>query len=146
MASDHAGVERREVLATLLKEAGHEVYVFGPQPDETGHIAPATHAVHVDEAIVCMRQKECDFALLICGSGQGMAMRANRYPGIRAALVQTVEMAKLARAHNNANVLCMGARVMDEPTARACLKAFMETPFEGGRHIPRNERLDAPLI
>jgi ribose 5-phosphate isomerase B len=83
--------------------------------------------------------------VLICGSGQGMAMRANRYPEIRAALGWSEEAARLARAHNDANILCLGERLTDPALAPRILEAFLAQPFEGGRHIGRVAKLDAPF-
>lgn len=81
--------------------------------------------------------------ILICGSGQGMAMRANKYPGVRAALVWSEETARLAREHNAANVLCLGGRVLDPLLAEKCVRIFLETPFAGGRHARRVEKVMA---
>lgn len=82
------------------------------------------------------------FGLLICGSGQGMAMRANRFRGIRAALCWTPEVAELSRKHNNANILCLGGRVLQFDSAVLILKSFLETSFEGGRHLTRVQKMD----
>jgi ribose 5-phosphate isomerase B len=79
--------------------------------------------------------------VLICGSGQGMAMRANRYTKVRAALVWNDETVRLARGHNDANILCLGARLIDLDTAKRLVRLFLETPFEGGRHADRVEKL-----
>ena len=82
--------------------------------------------------------------VLICGSGQGMAIRANRHRGVRAAICFTPEMAALARAHNDANILCLGARFIEPQTAVAVLDAFLASSFEGGRHAGRVAKLDLP--
>ena len=82
------------------------------------------------------------FGILICGSGQGMAMKANRFPGIRAALVWNEDSTRLAREHNDANVLCLGARLISLEEANIIFKTFMETPFKEGRHLKRVKKLD----
>lgn len=81
-------------------------------------------------------------AILVCGSGQGMAMRANKYPSIRAALVWSLESTRLAREHNGANVLCLGGRLLDEDLALDCVSAFLTTPFSGGRHLTRIQKVN----
>ncbi|MCB0363481.1 MAG: ribose 5-phosphate isomerase B [Bdellovibrionales bacterium] len=83
--------------------------------------------------------------VLICGSGQGMAMRANRYPTIRAALVWSKDSARLAREHNDANVVCLGSRLVSMGLAQELLRIFLETPFEGGRHLRRVEKISQPI-
>lgn len=83
--------------------------------------------------------------ILICGSGQGMAIRANKFPHIRAALVWSAESSKLSREHNDANVLCLGGRLLPLNTALECVKIFLETPFEGGRHSNRVKKIHSPL-
>lgn len=83
--------------------------------------------------------------ILICGSGQGMAMRANKYPLVRAALVWNEESTQLSREHNNANILCLGARLLSKELAFHCIKTFLETPFAGGRHSLRIEKLNQSI-
>jgi ribose 5-phosphate isomerase B len=91
--------------------------------------------------VAAMRDGRAGWGLLVCGSGIGMSIAANRHPGIRAALCQTPELARLARQHNNANVLVLGARMIDPETARACLTTFLATAFEAGRHMRRVAKL-----
>jgi ribose 5-phosphate isomerase B len=83
--------------------------------------------------------------VLICGSGQGMAMRANKYPGVRAALCWSVESAQLSRAHNDANILCLGARLLDKQLAYEIFQTFLHTPFEGDRHAARVKKISNPI-
>jgi ribose 5-phosphate isomerase B len=87
-----------------------------------------------------------DIGILICGSGQGMCMRANRYSQVRAALVYNEEIARLSRQHNDANVLCLGGRVLQHDLALSLVKIFLETEFEGGRHLNRVQKLGRELV
>ncbi len=131
-ASDHAGLNLRRHLVERLRAAGHEVVELGihtststDYPDWAAQVARAVGAA------------EADRGLLVCGTGQGMAMTANRFPGVRAALAHDVFSARATRAHNDANVLCLGERVIGTGAADLVLDAFVETPFEGGRHAGR---------
>lgn len=132
IASDHAGVELKEVLKQDLALLGCAVTDLGPNE---------THSVdypdYANKLADCMKKNTDAVGVLICGSGIGMSIAANRHKHIRAALVSTVEQAALARQHNNANVLCLGARQISEQTARECIKTFLTTGFEGGRHAGR---------
>ncbi|MCB0364775.1 MAG: ribose 5-phosphate isomerase B [Bdellovibrionaceae bacterium] len=92
-----------------------------------------------------MREQPGVRGVLVCGSGQGMAMRANKYPWIRAALCWSEETAVLARQHNDANVLCLGSRLLEPSLAEELLRLFLATPFEGGRHSERVEKVSAPV-
>jgi len=139
LAADHAGYEIKEVVKKFLSDNGHEVIDYGAHstnsvdyPD-TAH--PATQAV-VD--------KKCERAVLICGTGQGMQLVANRYPGIRATLAWNVEIAEMARGHNDSNVLTMPGRYIDAQTAIEITKAWLNTPFEGGRHERRVKKIHNP--
>ena len=124
IASDHAGFQLKEIIVSHLKALKFEVIDNGPKNDES-----------VDYP---------DFAkkgILICGSGQGMAMSANKHAGIRAALCHNLEITKLARAHNDANILTLGARVLDQETALQCVDTFFNTEFEGDRHQKRIDKI-----
>lgn len=136
LGCDHAGLQLKRILIPLLKDyAVEDVGTF----DETSVDYPDFASA------VCQKVKsESDMGLLICGSGQGMAMRANKFAHIRAALCWNEEVAALARQHNNANVLCLGARTTSSVDSTKILKAFLETPFEGGRHQKRIEKLNGP--
>lgn len=144
VGSDHGGVELRRCLVDAL--AAWEI----PLLSEVG---PATAADKADypriAAEVCARvQRERAaghddvFGLLVCGTGQGVAMAANKRAGIRAAVVADVFSAKMARAHNDANVLCLGERVLGVELAKELLRAFVATSFEGGRHARRVEQIE----
>jgi ribose 5-phosphate isomerase B len=135
--SDHAGYKLKQQLMEHAKKLGHEVIdlgTFNTDPVDYPDIARQVASVILEqpEAMGC----------LICGTGIGMGMAANRFPGIRAAVVNdSVKGAHLGRAHNNANILCMGGRLIEPDLAKECLEEFLQTPFEGGRHIPRIEKL-----
>ncbi len=136
VASDHAGFELKEYISAWLKELDHQVLDFGAFSNESvdypDYAFPAAEAVAADIA---------DFGIIICGSGQGMTMTANKVTGIRAALCFNTEIAELARQHNNANVLTMGARFVEPEKAKEIVKVFLETEFEGGRHMIRVEKI-----
>lgn len=136
IASDHAGVELKSLLAADMEKDGWKVEDLGPA---------STQSVDYPD----FAKKLCEFVLanpgskgvLICGSGIGMSMAANRFSGIRAALCHTGLEASLTRRHNDANVLCLGARIIGADAARDCLKHFLSTEFEGGRHEGRVAKL-----
>ncbi len=127
IASDHAGF--------LLKEKLKSKFTL----HDLGNFEKDEKVDYPDFALqLCSRIKDNDFGILICGSGQGMVMAANRHKHIRACLCLDTNQAKLARQHNNANVLCLSGRVTDNSTkAEEIVKAFLETDFEGGRHQKR---------
>jgi ribose 5-phosphate isomerase B len=139
VASDHAGVDLRKQLVAMLRDRGHEVVKeLGPdRPDERVDYPDMS-------ADVCRHvlAEPGTFGLLVCGTGQGVAMAANRVPGIRAGCVADVFSARMIRAHNDANVLCLGARVLGQGLAEALVDAFCETSFEGGRHAGRVAKLE----
>jgi ribose 5-phosphate isomerase B len=136
IAADHGGVGLKRALAGVLRENGLDVLDLGTG-DEASVDYP-DYAAKVVEAIADGRAKR---GILLCGSGIGMSIAANRHAGIRAALVHDVEMAQLCRQHNDANVLVMAGRLIDDETAIACLDVFLDTPFEGGRHQRRIDKL-----
>lgn len=136
IANDHAGVALKQTLAEAVRAMGMNPLDLGVNTDDSVDYPDQAYAVC--SAIEAGRAER---GLLICGSGIGMSMAANRYSHIRAALCYTEEAARLARAHNDANVLVLGSRLIDEATALACLKAFLTTEFEGGRHTRRIDKL-----
>ncbi|MBB6609625.1 ribose 5-phosphate isomerase B [Pontibacter sp. Tf4] len=138
IGGDHAGYTYKSLLIKLLKELGHEVQDFGP-----GSEASVDYPDHVHPLAKAVIAKEADFGILICGSGNGVAMTANKYKEIRAALCWQPELAKLARSHNDANVLCIPARFVSEEVAEEMVKAFLSTDFEGGRHQNRVNKIAA---
>lgn len=137
-ASDHAGYALRRSLIDHLRQTGHEVVDLGPptadRTDYPDHARKVTAAVQGDGA-------SC--GLLVCGSGFGMSIAANRERGIRAINAWTPEVARLARAHNDANVLCLGERLLAPADAAAILDAFLATPFDGGRHAARIAKIES---
>jgi ribose 5-phosphate isomerase B len=135
-ASDHAGFEYKKELIKWVRENEHQVLDFGTFTDESvdypDYAYPAAEAVAANIA---------DFGVIICGSGIGMAITANKVTGIRAANCCTPEMARLAREHNNANVITFGARLVDLETAKEMIIEFIEGEFQGGRHMIRVEKI-----
>lgn len=133
LASDHAGVELKAQLAAWLKGAGHEVLDLGT--DGPASVDYPDFAAAMAAAITDGRAER---GVLICGSGIGISIAANRHAGIRAALVHDVTTARLAREHNDANVLALGARIIGPEIAKDCVDTFLKTAFEGGeRHSRR---------
>ena len=138
VASDHAGLSLKLQLVAHLKAAGHQVTDFGcataESVDYPDHGAPAARAVAAGE---------CELGLLVCGTGIGMSMVANKVAGVRAALCHTEWEARATRSHNDANVLCLGERVVGPGLAEGILDTFLETGYEGGRHARRVEKITA---
>ncbi len=140
VGSDHAGVQLRDALIEDLVARGHTLAgVAGPRDAQTRADYP--HVAR--DAVSRMLAHDRALGLLVCGTGQGMAMTANRVPGVRAAVCADVFSAKMARAHNDANVLCLGARVLGVGLALEILHAFCEATFEGGRHAARVAQIEA---
>ncbi|NBQ83906.1 MAG: ribose 5-phosphate isomerase B [Alphaproteobacteria bacterium] len=136
MASDHAGFNLRQTLADLLTEAGHIVHDLGPETD-----ARVDYPDFGEKLAKAMKPFPDSRGVLICGSGIGISIAANRFPWIRAALCHDVTTAVLSRQHNDANVIAFGERLIGETTASDALMAFLETKFEGGRHQGRVQKL-----
>lgn len=136
IGGDHAGFTYKAMLKGVLAELGHKVQDFGPNSD-----ASVDYPDHVHPLAKAVAKKEADLGILICGSGNGVAITANKHRGIRAALCWLPELAKLAREHNNANVLCIPARFVSEDTAREMVRVFLSTDFEGGRHQTRVDKI-----
>jgi ribose 5-phosphate isomerase B len=138
--SDHAGVELRRALVVAAGELGHEVVAeHGPADSATSVDYPDV-AAQVGADVLAAPGR---LGVLVCGTGQGVAMAANKIAGIRAGAVGDTFSAKMIRAHNDANVLCIGARVTGSGLARELLEAFLATPFAGGRHATRVAKIDA---
>lgn len=136
IASDHAGVSLKEVISRQLKDKGYEVINHGPFDDQSVDYPDYAKKVTKD-----ISSHESNFGILICGSGQGMAITANKQIGIRAALCYVPEIAELSRLHNNCNVLTLGSRFIDNNIALQCVLKFINTPFEGGRHQNRINKI-----
>jgi len=138
-AADHAGRELKDRLVATLAAAGHEVEDLGTHDD--GRVDYPDFADLVARAVAAGRAER---GVLVCGTGIGMSMAANRHHGIRAVVAAEIYQARLARAHNDANVLCLGARVTAPEHAEAILDEFLARPFDGGRHEGRIRKLDHP--
>ncbi len=137
IGSDHAGFELKNRLKDLLSDEGIHVIDVGCG-DETS----CDYPVFAKELCRRVLAGEAPEGIIVCGSGIGMSMAANRFQGIRAALCTTEYHARMARAHNDANVLCLGGRITGPALAEAILKAWLETEFEGGRHLKRVNLID----
>jgi ribose 5-phosphate isomerase B len=136
IAADHGGFELKSALKRRLAEEGFDVLDLGT--DDAESVDYPDFAAKVAKAISDGRSSR---GVLLCGSGIGMSIAANRYPGIRAALVHDAETARLSRQHNDANVLVMGGRLIETDVAEDCLNVFLTTSFEGGRHERRVGKL-----
>lgn len=137
IASDHAGFDLKEKLEAELRDLGYAVDDLGPATDASADYADFAHplAKRVSEG-------DAERGVLLCGTGLGMSYTANRYPHVRAAVAWTPEIAALARQHNDANVLVLPARFVGEAQGKAILKAWLDTPFAGGRHARRVEKIE----
>jgi ribose 5-phosphate isomerase B len=138
IGSDHAGFTLKKDLRDALRAAGHEVADLGT--DSTAATDYPDYARKVAEQVA---SGEADRGVLVCATGIGMSIAANKIHGIRAALGTNPEEVRLVRAHNNANVLTFGEKFIDTPNAKLLTRIFLETPFEGGRHERRVEKIAA---
>jgi ribose 5-phosphate isomerase B len=136
VASDHAGYELKEAVKRHLAAAGHEVVDFG-----TNSTASTDYPDYATPAARAVASGEVERGVFICGSGQGMVMTANKVRGVRAALAWHPEVARLSRQHNDANVLALPARFIGTEEALETVDVWMDAEFEGGRHIPRVEKM-----
>ncbi|MBL9036698.1 MAG: ribose 5-phosphate isomerase B [Rhodospirillaceae bacterium] len=136
IASDHAGVNLKAELKQELQALGYEALDLGP--DGPASVDYPDYANKLAEAIGIGRAKR---GVLVCGTGIGISMAANRHRHLRAAVVHDVTTARLTRLHNDANVLCLGARITGADVAKDCLRVFLTTDFEGGRHQNRVAKL-----
>lgn len=138
IACDHAGFSLKHFIKQWLLQNGYEVCDLGVDKQE--RVDYPDYAKLLCERV--LEAGEQGKGILICGSGIGMSMSANRFSGIRAALCTSAYMAQITRKHNDANVLCLGARISGEGEVESMLEAFLHTEFEGGRHICRVGKLD----
>ena len=136
IGADHAGVELKAHLLSRALE-GHEVVDVGTHSSDPVDYPDIAHAV-----VKLIRRGEADRGILICGTGIGMAMAAGKFPGIRAATCTESFSAELSRRHNDANVLCLGGRVLGAGHAEHIVRAWLAAPFEGGRHATRVGKLE----
>lgn len=136
LAADHAGFEYKENIKEYLLEKGHEVFDFGAHSDLSSDYADYAHPLGQ-----AMDEKRIDAGIAICGSGQGMCMTLNKHAAVRAALVWEESVTRLTRQHNDANVLCLPARFISEAQTLHLIDIFLETEFDGGRHLRRIEKI-----
>ena len=137
IASDHAGIDLKVRIFEVVRGEGHEVHDLGPTDSNSVDYPDFGHKVAT--AVIA---GEAQTGILICGTGIGMSMTANRHPGVRAALCHDAFTAEMARRHNDANVLCIGARSTGPGVAEQMVLIFLETPFEGGRHQRRVDLIE----
>jgi ribose 5-phosphate isomerase B len=138
LGSDHAGYRLKLDLEEFLKESGHEVQDLGTHSEE-----PVDYPLYCAKVARAVANGAADRGIVVGGSGQGEQIAANKVDGIRAALCNDLYTARLSRQHNDANVLAIGARIVAPTLAREILTLWLETPFEGGRHVPRLEQIAA---
>jgi len=139
IASDHAAVALKAEMLAWLAGAGHDVTDLGPEGVES--VDYPDYGYKLAEEIAAGR---ADFGIALCGSGIGISIAANRHPACRCALVSEPLSARLAREHNDCNVIAMGARLIGIEMAKACIETFLATPFAGDRHLRRVEKLSHP--
>ena len=138
IGADHAGYRLKETITFRLIDSGHTLDDVGTDGDSS--VDYPDYAAAVAERVVSGR---CERGILVCGTGIGMAMAANKVRGVRAATAGDLESARLSRAHNDANVLTLGARITPPDLALAIVRIFLDTPFEGGRHQRRVDKITA---
>ena len=139
LASDHAGYRYKQLLITHLVEAGHEVHDLGTNSEE-----PVDYPRFIRPLAEAVSRGDYERGIVLGGSGNGEAIVANRVPGIRCTLCWNIDSARFARAHNDANVLSLGERLVSAEDAIAILDTWLASPFEGGRHQRRIEMIDDP--
>ncbi len=138
VGTDHAGIDLKNFTVELLKAKGHEVIDLGPFSKD--RVDYPDYAVKVSQSVL---KDEGSQGILICGSGIGMSMAANRFKGIRAALCHDAYTAQVARGHNDANILCFGERIVGQGVAESIIDAWIASSFEGGRHCGRVDKIEA---
>jgi ribose 5-phosphate isomerase B len=139
IACDHAGFALKTDLLKQIADMGHEVLDLGTNSEDSVDYPDFGFAM-----AQAIRDGKADLGVLVCGSGIGISMAANRYADVRAALIHDALGARMCRQHNDANVICFGGRMIGAETAKDCLKIFLETDFEGGRHGRRVDKLSTP--
>ncbi len=141
IGGDHAGFDLKKRIKEFLSSAGHHLTDYGP-----GSEASTDYPDHVHPLAAGLIAGKHDFGIVMCGSGNGVSMTANKYPEIRAVLSWKPEIARLGRAHNNANVLALPARFVSEEDALEAVQLFLHTAFEGGRHQPRVDKISSGMV
>jgi len=137
IGSDHAGFKYKEAIKQFLNSLGHQVTDFGTSSEES-----VDYPVFIRPVALSVARGEAHRGIVLGGSGNGEAMVANRVKGIRCALCWNVESARLARQHNDANMISLGQRMMSQEQALEIVRVWLDTPFEGGRHVRRIEMID----
>lgn len=137
IGSDHAGFEQKEAVKLFVESLGYNVKDFGPYNTESVDYPDYAHKVAND-----VLSEANTLGILLCGSGNGVCLTANKHAGIRAALCWLPELGALAKQHNNANILCLPARYINNSTATEIVAAYLNASFEGGRHQKRVEKID----
>lgn len=140
LGTDHAGYKLKECIKAYLNELGHEAVDYGCFSEDSVH-----YPVYVQYASKAVAKGICDLGIVFGGSGNGETIAANKVKGIRCALCWTEETGRLAKQHNNANVISMGGRVVSEDIAKKAVKAWFDAKFEGGRHLERINMLEEDL-
>lgn len=136
LGADHAGIDYKNAITTWLEEKGYAVKDFGTYTTDSVDYPDFAHPTASS-----VEKNETSFGILFCGSANGVAMTANKHAGIRAGLCWETEVAELVRLHNNANVICIPARFVTLDLAKEMIEKFMTTPFEGGRHQNRVNKI-----
>lgn len=137
IASDHAGLEMKNFIGTVLKETQNDISDLG-----TNDTQSVDYPDFADKLAAAVLNKQADLGILVCGTGIGISIRANRHKGIRAAVLYSDEVAEMAKKHNNANVIVFGGRTMAKEDVAKRIRIFLDTEFEGGRHQRRIDMLD----
>ncbi|MCH5156459.1 MAG: ribose 5-phosphate isomerase B [Clostridiales bacterium] len=137
LASDHGGLELKKQIADYLKELGHTAVDYGTYSKER-----CDYPDFARPAALAVANGECERAILVCTTGIGVSMVANKVKGVRCALCVNPDMAKMTRAHNNANIIALGQKYVDIDTAKQIVDNFLNTPFEGGVHATRVDKID----
>lgn len=138
IANDHAAVELKQEIAAYLEEKGHEVINIGTDTHDSCH-----YPLFGEKAARMVAAKEVDCGVLICGTGVGISLAANKVKGIRAAVCSEPVTARLVKEHNNANMICFGARIVGSEMAKAIVDAYLGAEFAGGRHQTRVDLIHA---
>lgn len=136
VGSDHAGFDYKEEIISYLEAKGLQVKDFGAHSKDSADYPDYAHPV-----ATAVEREEVAFGVLVCGSANGVAITANKHQGVRAAICWGEELARLARGHNEANIICIPARFVDTSVAKQMVEVFMNTPFEGGRHENRVRKI-----
>jgi len=137
IGSDHAGFRYKEIIKAYLADLRHEIIDFGTDSEE-----PVDYPLFIRPVALAVANEEVERGVVLGGSGNGEAMCANRIKGVRCALCWNVESARLARQHNDANMISLGQRLLPQETALEIVRVWLETPFSGGRHVRRIQLLD----